>query len=320
MQIPLHLAAENGWMEVVKMLLKASTTTVVTIGTDGKVITDTGKHYDMSPHLELRDKEGYTPLLAALYGDYTDVANFLIQEGADVHAVDICGVGPMFYAGDAADKAFFELLISRGLDVNQSAPGGSTPLSHVAARLRKKDEATALALYLIENGASVSPKPRYNLSPLVFACESGNVDLVKELMKRMTMEEINTKSVSLGTSIYNAAFRGRAEVVKVLLDAGVDYEVMHFGETPFEAAVKEGHSDVVTVFKAFFRKGERSDGGEMDEEKEDVDVSISQSTSKSEAKSRFEELGSGSRIEELDDDEMEAESHGEALPPYSPKP
>jgi len=275
------------------------------------------------PHLELRDKEGYTPLLASLYGEHTDVARYLIQQGANIHAVDICGVGCMFYAGDASDKAFFELLVSHGLDVDQSAPGGSTPLSHVAARLRNQDEATAIALYLIENGASVSPKPRYNLSPLVFACESGSVELVKELMKRMTMEEINTSSVSLGTPMYQAAFRGRPEVVKVLLDAGVDCEVKHFGETPFQAAVREGHSDVVAIFKASFGgcEGERSDDAEGDGCKEDVDGSID-STSKSEMASKFEDLGSGSRIEELDDDNnIEAkESNGEALPPYSPKP
>lgn len=44
MQIPLHLAAEHGWLDVVKMLLKASRTTVITIGTDGKVISDTARH------------------------------------------------------------------------------------------------------------------------------------------------------------------------------------------------------------------------------------------------------------------------------------
>ena len=44
MQIPLHLAAEHGWLHVVKMLLKASRTTVITIGTDGKVISDTARH------------------------------------------------------------------------------------------------------------------------------------------------------------------------------------------------------------------------------------------------------------------------------------
>ncbi|KAK0118289.1 hypothetical protein ONS95_012585 [Cadophora gregata] len=321
MQIPLHLAAENGWLDVVKILLKASTNTVTTIGTDGKVVSDTGKHDGMSPHLELRDKEGNTALLAALFGDYTDVARFLVQEGADVNAIDICGCGPPFWAGDAADKPFFELLISRGLDINQAAPGGSTALSHVAARLRDQDEATTLAIYLIENGASVFPKPRYNLSPLVFACESGNVGLVKELIKRMTMEEINAPSVTLGAPIYTAAFRGRAEVVKVLLDAGVDYEMKHLGETAFDAAVKEGHSDVVAAFKAFFRKGEGSDGGEGDEGGEDVDVSITQPAVKSEPKSRFEELSSGSRIEELDgdDDESTEESNGEPLPPYSPK-
>ena len=276
----------------------------------------------MSTHLELRDKEGYTPLLASLYGEYTDVAKYLIQQGANIYAVDICGVGCMFYAGDASDKAFFELLVSYDLDVDQPAPGGSTPLSHVAARLRNQDEATAIALYLIENGASVSPKPRYNLSPLVFACESGNVELVKELMKRMTMEEINTSSVSLGTPMYQAAFRGRPEVVKALLDAGVDCEVKHFGETPFQAAVKEGHSDVVAAFKAFFDKGkgEGNDGWEEDGWKEDVHGSM-ESLLKSETAYNFEALGSGSRIEELGDGDVEVEgSNGGGLPPYSPKP
>ncbi|KAL5318159.1 hypothetical protein ACEPPN_013218 [Leptodophora sp. 'Broadleaf-Isolate-01'] len=305
MQIPLHLAAENGYLDVVKMLLKASTAVVLTIGVDGKVIDDDRKPDGMSPHLELRDREGYTMLLASIYGENADVANYLIQEGANVHAVDVCGCGALFYAGDSSDKIFIELLLSRGLDINQAAPGGSTPLCRLAARRKKHEETTALALFLIENGATVSPRLRHNFSPLVFACEAGNVSLVKELMKRMTMGEINTRTLTLGAPIYTAAFRGRAEVVKFMLEAGVDFETTHYGETPFEAAVREGHRDVVAVFKAFFRG---SEGINRDEDGADI------STSKS--KARLEELGAESRIEELDDDEGAAEENkGETLPP-----
>ncbi|KAG4441778.1 hypothetical protein IFR05_002769 [Cadophora sp. M221] len=307
MQIPLHLAAENGYLDVVKMLLKASTAVVLTIGADGKVIDDDSKPYGMSPHLELRDREGFTILLASLYGENTEIADFLIKEGANVHAVDVCGCGALFYASDFSDKTIIELLLSHCLDINQAAPGGSTPLCRLAARRKSHEETTALASFFIENGATVSPRPRHNISPLVFACEAGNASLVKELMKRMTMEEINMRTVTLGAPIYTAAFRGRAEVVKVMLEAGVDFETTHYGETPFEAAVREGHRDVVAVFKAFFCRSEGNDRGG-----DDADISTSK------PKSKLEELGSGSRIEELDDDELAVEeSRSETLPPYS---
>ncbi len=50
--------------------------------------------------------------------------------------------------------------------------------------------------------------------------------------------------------MYNAAFCGRAEVVKIMLAAGVDVNIQSKGETPLEVATKEGHWNVVEVIKA----------------------------------------------------------------------
>lgn len=146
---------------------------------------------------------------------------------------------------------FIRDLISKGADVNQVSPGGYTCIDRLAARqFSDMGAATEIVMYMIECGATIAPRPHFHISPLLFACEAGNAILVKELLKRMSMEEITTASKILGTPIFIAAFRGRAEVVKILLEAGVDVNVRSIGGTPLEAAIAEGHSDVVDVIRA----------------------------------------------------------------------
>jgi ankyrin repeat protein len=82
------------------------------------------------------------------------------------------------------------------------------------------------------------------ISPLHCACSAGNVAIIAELLSRMPKEELGVESRILGTPIYAAAFRGRLQVVKILLEKGVDVNLGIRGESPLEAATVEGHTEV----------------------------------------------------------------------------
>ena len=74
-------------------------------------------------------KLGLTPLnFAAMFG-HTEIAELLIDKGADANAKDEkFGLTPLHNAAESGRKEIAELLISKGADVNAKDTGGETPL------------------------------------------------------------------------------------------------------------------------------------------------------------------------------------------------
>ena|SRR3990167_2086483 len=78
--------------------------------------------------INARDPKGNTPLLIALMNKDVDLANLLIDRGADINASDKDGFSPLIYA------VLFEFipltlkLIEHGADVNQELTTGETAL------------------------------------------------------------------------------------------------------------------------------------------------------------------------------------------------
>jgi ankyrin repeat protein len=100
-----------------------------------------------------------------------------------------------------------------------------------------------------------------------------------ELLSRLPKEELDVESCVLGTPIYAAAFRGRLQIVQILLEKGVDVNLGMRGESPLEAAKVEGHKEVAELLEKHgairtkeFRMVANSQGGLG--EKLDVDASI----------------------------------------------
>jgi hypothetical protein len=90
--------------------------------------------------------DGFTPLQLACFFGHSEVAAYLIEKGADVHAVaqNAMQIQPLHaaVAGQYAD--IVELLIAHGADVNARQQSGFTPL--MAARQNNDKEIEALLL------------------------------------------------------------------------------------------------------------------------------------------------------------------------------
>ena len=72
--------------------------------------------------------DGSTPLHAAAMSASSDVADVLLQAGADVHAVSDYGYTPLHYACDSTNLPVVQTLLSHGADVNAVDTRGDTPL------------------------------------------------------------------------------------------------------------------------------------------------------------------------------------------------
>ena len=103
-----------------------------------------------------------TPLhLAAKWGQPC-VVQFLIQNGADVNSTQGGGCTPLHTAAINGHREIAELLIENGADVNATDSEGLTPLHWAAKMLRPRRE---MAQLLIERGADVNKADNGGTTP-----------------------------------------------------------------------------------------------------------------------------------------------------------
>ena len=127
---PLHLAAENGYLELTRKLLQ------------------------LNVEVNSRDKNGATPLLFASGNGHMGVSQLLLDHNADVHVRDCHGNTPLHRAASNCRLEVARILLKHNAEVDARDSSGSTPLHAVAAGLRgrrqgKKD----FVQLLLDHGA-----------------------------------------------------------------------------------------------------------------------------------------------------------------------
>ena len=153
---PLILAVQNGNLECVKILLKYK----AEIEERGDYI---GGYYPCC-----------TPLFVAAANGDVDILSFLVKSGADVNArsgdVDE-QLTPLMIACKNGKLNAVLYLIDEGAEVNLEDFSGYTVL-HYAATFSNNNFALSC---LIASGANVNALTNNNRTPLMLACESGNL-------------------------------------------------------------------------------------------------------------------------------------------------
>jgi ankyrin repeat protein len=131
---------------------------------------------------------GYAPLHWAAQEGFIEVAEILIETGADLNIKDDSGFSPLYKALDHMEMA--ELLVSKGADVNLRRNNNSTPLVTACAYGRSE-----MVDLLIRSGADVNASDDYGDTPIVFAVIYGHYDIVERLIKEGA--DINVEGVDV---------------------------------------------------------------------------------------------------------------------------
>ncbi len=99
----------------------------------------------------------------------------------------------------------------------------------------KTNDVAMLAAELAAGADVNAPDPVFRVTPLAFAALEGQTGMAGELLRRGAKLEAPNRDGS--TALHSAAFMGRAETVRLLLDNGADVNALaHNGETPLDSA------------------------------------------------------------------------------------
>jgi ankyrin repeat protein len=175
----------------------------------------------------------------------------LLSSGSDLDKVgidlkDSNGWTPLLWAVQIGHKGIVKLLLETGkVDVDSQNKGGQTPLLCAA----KKGHRTIVKRLLKTGKVGINIEDQFGQTPILWAAENGHEIIVKLLLETgKVIIDINDQYGQTPLSL--AAENGHEAVVKLLLNTGqveIDSTDGIYGQTPLSWAVENGHEPVVKL-------------------------------------------------------------------------
>jgi ankyrin repeat protein len=216
---PLYYAALCGFLEMVERLIDTHPSDVDT-----------------------RASDGGTPLHAALRKGHSDVALFLLGNGADAKAQNSRKETPLHLASRQGDIKVMKTLMKYGADLDAENGDGETPLSLASSNGMPK-----AAGLLLDHGAGADNRGSQGRTALHVASENGHHGIVRLLANKGAA--IDARDRNDRTPLHLAADKGKPIVAKVLLDQGANVDARDAPEdwTPLHLASSGGRVDIVRL-------------------------------------------------------------------------
>ena len=172
-------------------------------------------------------KDGWTSLHEAAFKGRVEVARVLLDHGANARLETTWGETALHfvsggkYISEEQGASTARLLLERGADVNAQEKDGWTSLHDAAFKGRVE-----VARVLLDHGANARLGTKWGETALHFVSQ-GQFDSPEQgtSTARLLLErgvDVDAQEKTGRTSLHEAAFRGRVEVVRVLLDHGAN--------------------------------------------------------------------------------------------------
>ena len=156
------------------------------------------------------------PILAALAGEYFEIADLLRHNGSDPHVRGYYGKSPLGSAVYHDNLEVVQKLIEYDSDINSTDDSGCTPL-HLASLGFYFKDGTALRL-LLEHNADLNVRTTDGRTPLYVASEWGTLEVARLLLKHGA--DLEVKDERGKTALQIAAENGHEKVVELLREYG----------------------------------------------------------------------------------------------------
>lgn len=194
---------------------------------------------------EAREIDHLTPYLIACYSGSLEFLQFLEEKGAVIDLESCNGVGPVYAASESGHLHVVKYLVeTKNLPTNHKDIHGMTPLL-VACKFGHPE----VVSYLIEKGSSYDEADKENCNALYYACQNGNLELVKMLIKKF---DVNAKCWNGNTCLHVACMNGNLDVVKFLLKRKADIHAKTLSDSmPIHLAAQYNHSSIIKVLLSY---------------------------------------------------------------------
>jgi len=177
----IHGAAQSGDLDKVQKLVKA----------DASLVNS-------------RDAKGRTPLH---WAQTDEIAEYLIDQKADVNAKDSAGLTPLATAIDADNGDVVAVLLAHGAQLD----------IFTASALGRKDE---VAAFLAQNAALVGAHTPDGRTALHWAALAGHIEVAQLLINAKA--DVSARDNRGETALFAATSNGHSDVIKLLLTNNAD--------------------------------------------------------------------------------------------------
>ncbi|MHC4540014.1 MAG: ankyrin repeat domain-containing protein [Planctomycetota bacterium] len=192
---PFDYAAGRDYKDIVQLLLDKGASLDVNGRYDWTPLMSAAwsGHKDLAELLVQRGADvnermpgGWSPVLSAAHRGHTDILALLLAHGAEANVEDRWGWSALHYA---TGPDITKLLLGKGADPNVvEREGGGTPLHFAAGGGKEGKDYKTMAELLIRHGADVNARDWEGNTPLYWAQEEDNTDIVALLKKHGAKE------------------------------------------------------------------------------------------------------------------------------------
>eukprot|EP00039_Didymoeca_costata_P001207 m.50583 g.50583 ORF g.50583 m.50583 type:complete len:904 (+) comp10680_c0_seq1:266-2977(+) len=191
--------------------------------------------------VDMQDENGSTALHFATQNQTTECLEVLLNCERTQDIPDSEGRTALMWAAGSGNEEAVKLLTSYGYDIHNADKMGGTAL-HAAAYSGSAECTSAL----LECNAIVDPLDSMLHTPLFRACENGKADAAITLLKAGAA--VGNKDVDTRTALHWASLGGFDYITRLLLDAQADVNVVESqGRTPLQCAAYGGYTEVMSA-------------------------------------------------------------------------
>jgi len=195
--------------------------------------------------LDVRDKEGNTPLIwAARSGNSSACAYLIVKAGANPTVTNNDGANALHWAARGERICLYPLIIFENL-LEARDKDGNTPLMWAACTGNASN-----CEFLLQAGANPRITNHYDQNVLHIAATTGNIEITQIFAGYK--ELLNARDKDGSTPLALAANGGHHEICSMLLKAGAMPLVRNnMGESVLHMAVASGNAKAVQIFVAY---------------------------------------------------------------------